>query len=35
MITLDFLDIVETKSGTFVTIMLYLVSAFDVTFRPH
>ena len=28
-------DIVETKSGTFVSIMLYLVSAFDVTFRPH
>ena len=29
------LDIVETKSGTFVSIMLYLVSAFDVTCRPH
>ena len=29
------LDIVETKSGTFVSIMLYLVSAFDVTSRPH
>ena len=29
------LDIVKTKSGTFVSIMLYLVSAFDVTFRLH
>ena len=28
------LDIVETKSGSFVSIMLYLVS-FDVTFRPQ
>ena len=29
------LDIVETISSTFVSIMLYLVSAFDVTCRPH